>query len=136
MVIKGRPVGIWILALWSAMHAIAAILVSADASGMKSFIIWDVVLGELTIAGGLLVRWRPARYTLIAQVTLHVLVSALVVWAFVFVACAWGLHASDVAIVAFATGYLLFVCWAFMYLFHPGVQEYFAGMVHRHAHES
>ncbi len=133
MVIKGRPVGVWILALWSLAHTIPAISVSADASGMKSFIIWVVVVAELTVAGGLLIPWRPARYVLIAQVTLHVFVSALVVWSFVFVGFAWGLHTSDAPIVASATGYLLFACWAFMYLFHPGVQDYFAGMIYRQA---
>jgi hypothetical protein len=133
MVIKGKPAGIWILALWSLAHTIPAILVSADASGMKSFIVWVVVVAELTIAGGLLMPWRPARYALIAQVTCHVFVSALVVWSFVFVAFAWGMHASDAPIVASATGYLLFACCAFMYLFHPGIQEYFAGMLSRHA---
>jgi hypothetical protein len=131
MVIKGKPVGIWILALWSLAHAIPAIAVSADASGMKSFIIWIVVVAELTIAGGLLVPWRPARYALIGQVAGHVFVSALVVWSFVFVAFAWGLHASDAPIVVSATGYLFLACCAFMYLFHPDVQEYFAGMVNR-----
>jgi hypothetical protein len=125
MEIKGRPLGIWILALWSVAHTIPAILVSADASGMKSLIIWLVVVVELAIAGGLLIRWRPARYLLIAQVAAHVFVSALVAWAFVFVEFAWGLHASEAPLVGLAAGYLLFACWAFMYLFHPAVRDYF-----------
>ncbi|HTS52467.1 MAG TPA: hypothetical protein VMH26_04270 [Burkholderiales bacterium] len=128
MVIKEKPVGIWILALWCGAHTIPAILVSPEASGMKSLVIGAVVVWELTIAGGLLIRWRPAQYMLIAQVALHVFIAALVVWTFAFLAFAWGLHPSDVPIVACAVGYLLLVCSAFMYLFHPGVQEYFAGM--------
>jgi hypothetical protein len=125
MTIKGRPLGIWILALWSVAHTIPAILVSADASGMKSLIIWLVVVVELAIAGGLLIRWRPARYFLIAQVAAHVFVSALVAWAFVFVAFAWGLHASEAPLVAAPAGYLLFACWAFMYLLYPEVRDFF-----------
>jgi len=133
MTIKGKPVGIWILALWSVAHTIPAILVSADASGVKSLIIWIVVVVELTIAGGLLIPWRPARYALMAQIIGHVFVAALVVWAFVFVAFAWGLHASDAPIVATASGYLVLVCAAFMYLFYPTVHDYFAGMVNSRA---
>jgi hypothetical protein len=133
MTIKGKPIGIWILALWSLAHTIPAILVSADASGMKSLIIWGVVVAELTLAGGLLVPWRPARYVLVAQVACHVFVAALVVWAFVFVAFAWGLHASDAPIVATASAYLLLACAAFTYLFSPEVEEYFAGMIYKQA---
>jgi hypothetical protein len=133
MMIKGKPIGVWILALWSLAHTIPAILISADASGMKSLIIWVVVVAELTLAGGLLVPWRPARYALVAQVACHVFVSGLVVWAFEFVAFAWGLHASDAPIVASASAYLLLACSAFLYLFSPGVEEYFAGMVYRPA---
>jgi len=129
MLIKGKPVGIWILAIWCVAHTIPALLVSADASGVKSLLVGVAVVVELAIAGGLLIHWRPARYALIAQVTLHVFVSALVVWAFVFVAFAWGMHAADAPIVASATGYLLFACWAFMYLFHPEIEEYFARWV-------
>jgi hypothetical protein len=125
MAIKGKPVGIWILAFWAAAHTIPAVLISADASGLKSLIIGVAVVAELAIAGGLLIRWRPARYLIIAQVALHVFVCALAVWAFVFVAFAWGTHGSDVPIIASITAYLLFACWAFMYLFHPGVEDYF-----------
>jgi len=133
MVIKGKPAGIWLLALFCLAHTIPAIVVSADASGMKSLVIWAVVVAELTIAGGLLVPWRPARYALMLQVTGHVLVSALVVWSFVFVGFAWGLHANDAPIVGTATGYLLLACAAFMYLFHPEVKEYFGERVNAQA---
>jgi hypothetical protein len=129
MLIKGKPVGIWILAIWAVAHTIPAILVSADASGVKSLLVGAVVVVELAIAGGLLIHWRPARYALIAQVMLHVFVAALVVWAFVFVAFAWGLHATDAPIVVSASVYLLFACWAFLYLFHPEIAEYFARWV-------
>ena len=129
MLIKGRPVGIWILAIWAVAHTVPALLVSADASGVKSLLVGVAVVVELAIAGGLLIHWRPARYVLIAQVVLHVFVAALVVWAFVFVAFAWGLHATDAPIVASATAYLLFACWAFMYLFHPEIEEYFTRWV-------
>jgi hypothetical protein len=125
MLIKERPVGIWILAFWSAAHAIPAMFVAIDASGSKAVIAWAVIIGEVALATGLIMGWRLARYFLIAQVTVHVFVFALFAWATLFVAIAWGLHGVELAIVLSTAGYLLLVCWAFMYLFHPGVKEFF-----------
>jgi len=132
MDLKGRPLGIWLLAIWCAAHIIPAILVSAEASGWRTFAIWLVVAVELAIAGGSLMHWAAARYALAAQIAVHISIAALVVWAFVFVAFAWGLHVSDAPIVASAVAYLLLGCWAFIYLFSPGVVDYFSGSA-RHA---
>jgi len=126
MLIKGRPVGIWILAVWTVAHAIPGVLIASEISGMKSLLVGLVVAMELAVAGGLTVRWRIAWYLLIAQVVLTFFVLAAGVWAMVFVAAAWGLHATDTPAVLLIAGYLLFVCSAFMYLFHPEVEEYFA----------
>jgi len=126
MLIKGRPVGIWILAFWSAAHAIPAMFIAVDASGMKGLIAWAVIVGEVALVSGLVMGWQPARYLLIAQVTLHVFVFALIACGTLFVAIAWGLHGVELAVVLSIAGYLLLACWAFMYLFHPGVKELFA----------
>jgi hypothetical protein len=125
MLFRGRPVGIWILALWSTAHAIAAMLAAPDASGTKGLVIWAVIGGEVALAIGLLKGWRPARYLLIAQVSGHVLVFGLFFWIGVFIAFAWGLRGGEPAIVLSIVAYLLLVCWAFMYLFHPEVEEFF-----------
>jgi hypothetical protein len=128
---RGRPLGIWILALWSTAHAIAAMLAAPDASGTKGLVIWAVIVGEVALAFGLLKGWRPARYLLIAQVSAHVLVFGLFFWIAVFIAFAWGLRGGEPAIVLSIVAYLIFVCWAFMYLFHPDVEEFFASrLVH------
>jgi hypothetical protein len=126
MLIKGRPLGIWILAVWAGAHTIPGALVAEELSGTNSFLAWLLVVAEVAVAGGLIVRWRFARYLLMAQVALNVLLFAVVAWALVFVAAAWGLHATDTPAVLLLAGYLLFACWAFLYLFHPGVEEYFA----------
>jgi len=125
MLIKERPVGIWILAFWSAAHAIPALFVAVDASGMKALIAWAVIIGEVALATGLIMGWRFARYLVIAQVTVHVFVFALFACASLFIALAWGLHGVELAVVLSIVGYLLLVCWAFMYLFHPGAKEFF-----------
>src|SRR5262249_53240645 len=126
MLIKGRPVGIWILAFWSAAHAIPAMLIAVDASGMKALIVWAAIIGEVALATGLIMGWRAARYLLIAQVTVHVFVFALLACAAMFIATAWGMRGAELAVVLSIVGYLLLVCWAFIYLFHPRVQEFFA----------
>ena len=125
MLVKGRPVGIWILAFWSATHAIPALFVALDAGGAKGLIAWAVVIAEVTLATGLIMGRALARYVLIVQVAAHVLVFALFACAAMFIAIAWGLRGVELAVVLSIVGYLLLVCWAFMYLFHPGVEEFF-----------
>ena len=125
MLIKGRPVGVWILAFWSAAHAIPALFVAVDGAGTKGLLAWAVIIGEAALASGLIMRWRLARYLLIAQVTVHVFVFALLACGSMFIAIAWGLHGIELAVVLLIVAYLLFVCWAFIYLFHPEVDEFF-----------
>jgi hypothetical protein len=125
MLINGRPLGIWILAAWAGAHTIPGAVVAEELSGPNSLAAWLLVVVEVAVAGGLIVRWAIARYLLIVQITLNVLVFAMAAWALVFVAGAWGLHATDTPAVLLLIGYLVFACWAFLYLFHPDVVEYF-----------
>jgi len=99
--------------------------VAVDASGAKSLVAWAVVLAEAALVTGLIMGRSLARYVLIVQVAAHVLVFALFACAALFIAIAWGLHGVELAVVLSIVGYLLLVCWAFMYLFHPGVEEFF-----------
>lgn len=130
MLVKGRPIGVWLLGLWCAGHAIPLSLLAVDASGFKSFFAWILVIVVLLAAGGLLMRLRIAQWVVVLQVAVHVFVFAVAGWAFVFVALAWGLHASEAAIVALIFAYLLFTFWAFMYLFYPDVMDYFDTSYH------
>ena len=66
------------------------------------------------------------RYLALAQLSVHALLFSLVAWAFLFVAFAWGLHGNEVPILATVGVYVLFTGWAFVYLFHPGVQDHFS----------
>jgi hypothetical protein len=84
-----------------------------------------VVVVALLAAVGLLMRWRIAHWVVVLQVAVHVFLFAVAGWAFLFVALAWGLHASETAIVALIFAYLSFTCWAFLYLFYPDVLDYF-----------
>ena len=126
MVLKDKRIGLWILALWSAAHIAPAVLIAADTTGAKSTLLWLLIGAEVALTAGLFLRWRAARYVLAAQIGLHVLVLSLVGWAFVFVAFAWGLHGNEVPILSGIGVYLVFVCWGFMYLFHPDVEDHFA----------
>ena len=125
MLIKGRPVGVWILAFWSAAHAVPALFVAVDGTGTKSLLAWAVIIGEAALATGFIMGSRLARYLLIAQITGHVFALALFACASVFIAIAWGLHGVELAVALLVVGYLLLVCWAFLYLFHPRVKEFF-----------
>jgi hypothetical protein len=126
MALKDKRIGLWILALWSAAHIVPAVLIAADTTGPKSTLLWLLIGAEVALTTGLFMRWRAARYLLAAQIGLHVLVLSLVGWAFVFVAFAWGLHGNEVPILSGIGVYLAFVCWGFIYLFHPDVQDHFA----------
>jgi len=125
MLLKERPVGIWILALWAVAHTALGALVAADVGGAKGVLAWLCVALEAIVAAGLLIPWRIARYLLIVQLAATVFVLAVPAWAFAFVAAAWGLHPTDAPVV------VVILCWAFVYLFHPGVRDYFAGLVNR-----
>jgi hypothetical protein len=126
MALKDILIGIWILALWSVAHVVPAVLLAADTTGAKSVLLWSMIAGEVVLAAGLILGWRACRYLALAQVIAHALVFATVGWAFVFVAFAWGLHGNEVPILAGVGAYVLFTGWAFVYLFHPGVQDYFS----------
>jgi hypothetical protein len=125
MLINGRPLGILLLGLWCAAHTIPLSLLALDASGAKAFLAWVLVIGALLVAIGLLIGWRIARYLAVLGVGVHVFLFAVAGWAFLFVALAWGLHASEAPVVGFILAYLLFTFWAFMYLFHPDVAHSF-----------
>ncbi|HXV07363.1 MAG TPA: hypothetical protein VD791_05000 [Burkholderiales bacterium] len=125
MLVKGRPVGILLLGLWCAAHTVPFGLLAADASGGKAFLAWVAVIVALLAAAGLLIRSRIAHWVVVLQVGVHVFVFSVAAWAFLFVALAWGLHASETAVVALIFAYLSFTCWALLYLFYPDVLDYF-----------
>jgi hypothetical protein len=124
--LKDKYIGLWILAVWSAAHIVPAAFVATDTVGPKSTLLWLLIGAEVALTAGLFLRWRAARYQLAAQICFHVLLLSLVGWAFVFVAFAWGLHGSEIPILCGIGVYLSFVCWGFMYLFHPDVADHFA----------
>jgi hypothetical protein len=126
MVLKDTLIGIWILALWSAAHIVPAGMLAADTAGTKGILLWLIVVGELALAAGLVLGWRVVRYLTMGQVFAHVLICSLVGWVFVFVGFAWGLHGNEVPILATIAVYVMFTGWAFVYLFHPGVEDHFA----------
>jgi hypothetical protein len=126
MALKDMFIGIWIVALWSIAHVVPAVWLAADTTGAKSVLLWIMIGGEVVLAAGLILGWRACRYLAMAQAIAHALVFSTVGWAFVFVAFAWGLHGNEVPILAGVGVYVLFIAWAFVYLFQPGVQDYFS----------
>jgi hypothetical protein len=126
MVLKDTLIGIWILALWTVAHVVPAGLLAADTAGVKGVLLWLMIAAEIALAAGLIIGWRASRYLALAQVVVHTLVVSTIGWAFVFVAFAWGLHGNEVPILATVGVYVMFTGWAFVYLFHPGVQDHFS----------
>jgi len=126
MVLKDKLIGIWILALWSAAHIVPGVLLATDTNGTKSVLLWLMIACEIALAAGLVLGWRLFRYLALAQLIVHVLVFSTAGWAFLFVAFAWGLHGTEVPILATVGAYVLFAAWAFVYLFDPSVRDHFA----------
>jgi hypothetical protein len=125
-VLKGQPIGLWIVALWAIAHVVPGVVLAADTGGTKAVLLWLLIVGEIVLAGGLVMGWRLFRYLAVAQLVVHVLIFSTIGWAFTFVAFAWGLHGNEVPILAAVGVYVLFTAWAFIYLFSPSVEDHFA----------
>jgi hypothetical protein len=78
---------------------------------------------------GLLLPLKPARHFIASYVGLHIVGVGTAVWSIVFVGIAWGLRRSDLPLVIPVIVYQLFLAWAFMYIWHPGVQAYLKDQV-------
>ena len=133
MTIKNQLVGIWLVALWSLAHVVPGVVLATDTGGTKGLLLWLLILGEIVLATGLVMGWKVFRYLALAQLCVHALLFSLVAWAFLFVAFAWGLHGNEVPILAAVSIYVLFIGWAFIYLFSPGVDDHFARQLQAHA---
>jgi hypothetical protein len=128
-----RPLGIWILAAWCAVQAGVGAVFGLDAGRLMGLAAWGFCALHVFFLVGLLLPMRLARPVLLTYVAASVLGLAVVVWFFVFVGVAWGLRTSDFPAVAPIASYLLFLCWALFYLFHPDVRDYLAGYLNEPA---
>jgi hypothetical protein len=120
-----RPLGIWILCLWCLLQGGPAFLASFGASGVLRFAVWVFFLLQVAFVAALLVPFKPGRYVLIAYLAGNILAFALAGWFFFLVGAAWGLRPAATLTAACIVLYLLFLTWAFFYLFHPDVAAYF-----------
>jgi hypothetical protein len=77
----------------------------------------------------LLLPLKPARHFLAAYMALQIVAVGTAVWSIAFVAIAWGLRRTDMPLVIPVAIYQAFLAWAFMYIWHPGVQEYLKDQV-------
>jgi hypothetical protein len=102
------------------------VVLAADTGGTKGLLLWLLAAAEILLAAGLVMGWRLFRYLAMAQLCVHALLFSLVAWAFLFVAFAWGLHGNEVPILCAVCVYVLFIAWAFVYMFSPNVGEHFA----------
>jgi hypothetical protein len=119
-----RPIGIWILVVWCAVQAVAGVFLGLGLHGMRGTAAWLFVAVQVAFIAGLLFPLTPARHFVVTYVALQILAVGTAVWGIVFVSIAWGLRRSDLPLVAPVAVYQLFLAWAFMYIWHPGVQEY------------
>ena len=129
MTVLRKPIGIWVLGLWSICLALPALYVATETGGLKGMLAWAFFAVQVFVVVGLAIRLAIARYILVASLGANVFIFGVVVWVFVFVAVAWGLRASDAPAVVPVVAYHLFVSWGFLYLFHPDIAAYFSGYV-------
>lgn len=131
MTLRGRPIGVCILSLWSVLQSAPGIWLSIGASGKAAVVGWLLFVGEIAVAVGLLVPVIAAWYAALASLAVSVVAISAALWVCVFIAAAWGLHSSEL-MAAIAVGvYFLFLCWGFVYLFHPELEAYFRGSVNQ-----
>jgi len=129
MTLLNKPIGIWVLALWSICLALPALYLATETGGLKGILAWSFVAVQVFVAVGLAIRLTVARYILVASLGANVFLFGVLVWVFVFVAIAWGLRGSDAPAVVPVVAYHLFVSWGFIYLLHPDIAAYFRGYV-------
>ena len=133
MTLLSKPIGIWLLGLWSLGLALPALYVASETGGLKGMLALAFFAVQVFVVVGLAIWLAIARYILVASLGANVLIFGIAVWAFVFVAAAWGLRGSDAPAVGPVVAYHLFVSWGFMYLFHPEIAAYFRGYVNERA---
>jgi hypothetical protein len=121
--------GIWILAGWALVQAVPALLVAMESRGYTSAAGWMLcaALGFMTL--GLIARIRGAWLVTLAYLAANLFVFALTVWLFVLVAAFLSLRSTDAPPAVAVVTYYLFLCWGFLYLFHPDVRAYCRGVV-------
>lgn len=125
MTLRGRPLGIWILWLWCLLQGLPALVVTFNASGGLRAAVWLFFLVQGFFVVGLLLRLPLARYLLLIYLAANVLLFSMVVWFFVYSALAWGAQLADALAMLVFVGYVLYLSWGFVYLFHPDVVAYF-----------
>ena len=129
MTLLNKPIGIWILGLWSLCLALPALYVATETGGLKGVLALSFFAVQIFVVVGLAIRLAVARYILVASLGANVFLLGVAVWVFVFVAIAWGLRGSDAPAVVPVVAYHLFVSWGFLYLHHPDIAAYFRGYV-------
>ena len=133
MTLLHKPVGIWLLGLWSICLGLPALYVATETGGLKGILALSFFAMQVFLVVGLAIRLTIARYILVASLAANVFLLGILVWVFVFVASAWGLRGSDAPAVVPVVAYHLFVCWGFIYLLHPDIAAYFRGYVNESA---
>jgi hypothetical protein len=129
MLLLKRPVGVWMLIVWCALQALAGLAIGIDSRGLRGALVWGFVIVQALFIAGLALPWALIRHFVAAYLAVNAFAVAVAGWGIVFVAVAWGLSNTDLPLVLPAAVYLVFVNWAFIYLFHPDVQGYMRGYV-------
>lgn len=122
-----RPIGIWLLCLWSLLQGGPAFIASFGSSGGLRVAVWVFFLLHVFFIAGLLIPIRIARYLLLLYAAGCIFAFSLAGWFFLFSAVAWGLRPTATLIAACIAAYLLLLAWAFFYLCHPTLKGYFEG---------
>src|SRR5512136_2656013 len=107
MTLLNKPIGIWILGLWSLGLALPALYLASETGGLKGMLALAFFAVQVFVIIGLAIRLTIARYILVASLGANVFVFGIVVWFFLFVAAAWGLRSSDAPAVAPVVAYHL-----------------------------
>ena len=129
MKLTKRPLGVWILTVWCAVQGAVGVFLGGGSGGTRGLAAWLFVAVQVFFLAGLLLPLKPARHFIASYVGLHIVGVGTAVWSIVFVGIAWGLRRSDLPLVIPVIVYQLFLAWAFMYIWHPGVQAYLKDQV-------
>jgi hypothetical protein len=125
MTLYRRPVGVLILALWLMGQALLALAVAYEVRGNASTLIGFVGVLHVALAAGLFRPFNLAWEAAVGCVALNIFAFGLVFWSVILVWIYLTLKSSDMPAVALVMVYYAFLCWAFVYLFHPEVRDYF-----------
>ena len=125
MTLYQRPIGVLILVLWLMGQAVLALALAYEIRGTASMVIGFLGVLHVALAAGLFRPFNLSWEAAVSCVAVNIFCFGLLFWSVVLIWMYLTLKPSDMPAVVLVVGYYAFLCWAFLYLFHPDVRDYF-----------